>query len=60
MARILIGFSNIYRFYNVEKIPTCKPYRMVNCTSIEVFKAGMDELEKVDKEVIISVIENFI
>ena len=60
MARILIGSSNIYRFYDVERIPTCKPYRMVNCTSIEVFRAKMDELEKVDKEVIISVIENFI
>jgi hypothetical protein len=33
---------------------------MVNCTAIEVFKVKMDELEKVDKEIVISVVENFI
>ena len=60
MARILIGSSNIYRFYNVEKIPICKQYKMVNCTAMEVFKVKMEELEKVNKEVVISVVENFI
>jgi hypothetical protein len=32
----------------------------MKCTAIEVFKAKMDGLEKEDKEVVISVIENFI
>jgi hypothetical protein len=33
---------------------------MMNCTSIEVFKVKMDGLEKVNKEIVISVVENFI
>ncbi len=33
---------------------------MMKCTAIEVFKAKMDGLEREDKEVVISVIENFI
>ena len=60
MARILLGSSNIYRFYDHERIPTCKPYKMINCTKMEVFKAKMDSLVPEDKKVVISVVENFI
>ena len=60
MSRILIGSSNIYRFYDIEKIPICKPYRMMNCTKMEIFLAKMDALVPDDKNIVISVVENFV
>ena len=60
MARLLIGSSNVYRFYEASKFTSYKPYTMVKCTNIEVYKAKMDSLVVEDKEIFISVIENFI
>ena len=60
MARLLIGSSNVYRFYEAGRFTGYNPYIMMNCTRIEVFKAKMDALEVEDKEIVISVIENFI
>ena len=60
MSRLLIGSSNVYRFYVDGKFASYKPYNMVKCTKIEIYKAKMDALEVFDKEIIISVIENFI
>jgi hypothetical protein len=60
MARILLGSSNIYHFYDQKRIPACKPYKMINCTKMEVFKAKMDYLVPEDKNVVISVGKNFI
>ena len=60
MSRLLIGSSNIYRFYKPESFPNHKPCAMVRCTNLEVFKAKMATLEPTDKEVIISVVENLI
>ena len=59
MTRLLIGSSNVYRFYKPELFPRCKPYIMVKCTKLEVFRAKMASLESTDKEIIISVVENF-
>ena len=50
MARLLIGSSNVYRFYEAGKFTSYNPYIMVNCTKVEVFKAKMDALEAEDKE----------
>ena len=60
MSRLLIGSSNVYRFYKPESYPNHKPCAMVRCTNLEVFKATMSTLELTDKEVIISVVENMI
>ena len=60
MSRLLIGSSNVYRFYKPESFPNHKPCAMVKCTNLEVFKARMATLESTDKEVIISVVENLI
>ena len=60
MARILIGSSNIYRFYEAGKLPAHQQYKLTTCTNAEVFKAKMDDLRNEDKKVVISVIENFV
>ena len=60
MARILIGSSNICRFYKPETFSNHKPYIMVKSTKFEHFKAKMDNLEMGKKQVVISVIENFL
>ena len=60
MARLLIGSSNVYRFYEAGKFKSYNPDNMMRCTRLEVFKAKMDALEVDDKEIVISVIENFI
>ena len=60
MAQILIGSSNVYRFYDAAKFTTAKKYKMINCTSLEVFKAKMDDLNSENKEIVISVIELYL
>jgi hypothetical protein len=60
MARILIGSSYMYRFYEAGKFPTAQQYKMINCKSLEVFKARMDDLREENKKIVISVIENFV
>ena len=60
MARILIGSSNIYRFYKPESFKGYKKQKMMACTNMETFKVAMDELEDTKGGVTISVIENFV
>ena len=61
MSRILIGSSNVYRFYLPETFREFKTYSMVKCTNVETYKARMECIDpKEEKLVIISVIENFI
>ncbi len=60
MERILIGSSNINRFYKPEAFKDHKPYIMVKSTKFEHFKVKMDSLEKGKKQVVVSVIENFL
>jgi hypothetical protein len=60
MSGMLIGSSNVYRFYRSESFPTFKNYSMVRCTDIESFRAIMGNLEEDDKKVIVAVVENFL
>ena len=60
MARIIIGSSNIYRYYKPDLFTGCARYKMVACTNMEVFKVALDELDDVKGGVAISVIENFL
>ena len=60
MSRILIGSSNICRFYKPEAFTAYKKYTTIRCTRFEPFKARMACIEAEEKEVAISVIENFI
>ena len=60
MERILIGSSNINRFYKPEAFKDHKPYIMVKSTKFEHFKVKMDGLEKGKKQVVVLVIENFL
>ena len=60
LSRYLIGSSNVNRFYKKENFPDFKECKMVKCCREEVFKVRMEDLMVEDKEVIVSVIENFI
>ena len=60
MARILIGSSNVYRFYKPELFKGYAPYKMVACTNMEVFRVALDGIEDIKGGVAISVIENFL
>ena len=59
LSRCLIGSSNVSRFYKIEDYPNFTPCNLAKCCNIESFKARMDSLEEEEKEVIVSVIENF-
>ena len=59
LTRCLIGSSNVSRFYKIEDYPNFTPCNLAKCCNIESFKARMDSLEEEEKEVIVSVIENF-
>ena len=60
MSRLLIGSSNVYRFYKPEDFKKYKNYTMKNCVDIKSFVAQMDNVEPNQTEIAISVIENFI
>ena len=60
LTRHIIGSSNINRFYKKENFPGFKECKMIKCCREEVFKVRMEDLVSEVKEVIISVIENFI
>ena len=60
MSRILIGSSNINRFYSPEKFREYKPYTMVKCCNWETYKARMECMDPKEILVIISVIENIL
>jgi hypothetical protein len=57
---IIIGSSNVYRFFRPERDAAGRKYVMVRCTDISSFRAIMTNLESDDKEVIVSVVENFL
>ena len=60
MSKILIGSSNIARFYKAQSLSQFDPYIMKKCTKFEIFQVQMGHLGPEDKEIIISVIENFL
>ena len=60
MSRILIGSSNICRFYKPESFKKYNRYTTVRCTRFLPFKARIACIEAKEKEIVISVIENFI
>ena len=60
MSRLLIGSSNVYRFYKLLTIKDYNPYKMVCCTNIDVWNVALDDIKFEKGEVIVSVIENLI
>ena len=58
--RVIIGSSNIDRFYKVDEYPNFKPCVMQKCCRAEVFIALMDDLNEDQTEIMVSVIENFV
>jgi hypothetical protein len=60
MANLLIGSSNIYRFYKFVTKKEQKPYALICCTNIEVWNTTIDDIKMEKGEVIVSVIENLI
>ena len=60
MDRIIVGSSNVYRFYRPELYKDFKTYNVARCTDIVTFKAVMDNLEEEESGVIVSVLENFL
>ena len=60
MSRLLIGSSNVYRFYKPEAFKRHKEYTMMNCVDLKSFVAQMDNIDPIQTEVVISVIENFV
>ena len=60
MLHTLIGSSNIYRLYSPELFSDYRPYNMVRCTNIDIFKAKMGCLDSKEEGIVISIIENIL
>ena len=60
MIRQFIGSSKVYRNYKHCDFPDYPNYKMVNCTSREVFLVALDNIGSGNGEVIIAVLENFL
>jgi len=60
MANLLIGSSNLARFYKPEKFNKFGTYQMMKCTTMDSFTAMLGEIEESNGKVIISVFENII
>jgi hypothetical protein len=60
MANLLIGSSNVTRFYNVKAYQSFKEWNMIKCTNIDAFSTQMEEIDSNCELVLISVIENFL
>jgi hypothetical protein len=58
MTNILVGSSNVARFYKVDKFKDFRQYNMAKCTTFDSFKATMTEIE--EGTAIVSVFENII
>jgi hypothetical protein len=58
MANLLIGSSNVAKFYKVDKFKDFRHYNMARCTTLDSFRAAMTELE--EGVAIVSVFENII
>ncbi len=60
MSNILIGSSNVSRFYRARDHSNFREYKVVKCTQASGFKAYMSTLQKDKTAVLVSVIENFL
>ena len=60
MSNLLIGSSNVDRFYKATLFSNFRQYKMVKCTQMSGFLAYMNTLKAGSKCVLISIIENFI
>ena len=60
MSYLLIGSSNLARFYKTEVFKDFKPYQMMKCTTMDSFSAQMMEIEEGKNNVVVSVFENII
>jgi hypothetical protein len=60
MANLLIGSSNVNRHYRAADFPDNRQYKMLKCTTIEGYTAYMEGMVADNKNVLISVIENFV
>ena len=58
--RVLIGSSNIFRFYKPSDFTEVPDYHLIKCTRISAIMGQMKALEKENKLVVVSVIENFL
>ena len=58
--RVIVGSSNVFRYYNQDSFKDYKDYMILKCTDIKSFEAILANLGKDDKEVIVSVLENFL
>ena len=58
--RLIIGSSNVYNFYRREDFSEYPEYHILKCTRSYAFKAQMNILEKENKLIVVSVIENFL
>jgi hypothetical protein len=60
MNRVIIGSSNVYRYYKKDNTNDFNDYIMVKCTDMGSFNAIMANIGPKDKVVIVSVLENFL
>jgi len=60
MANLLIGSSNVARFYKYLLYQDFKEYQLLKCTTMDSFSALMAEIEDGANNVIVSVIENIV
>jgi hypothetical protein len=60
MANLLIGSSNLARFYKYDSFKDFKQYQMMKCTTMDSFTALMMEVEEGKNNIIVSVLENII
>ena len=60
MTTIVIGSSNLKRFDPLLDEKLRKSISMQKCTTMDVFRVRMSELDEDDRGIIISVIENFV
>jgi hypothetical protein len=59
MSRLLIGSSNVYRTYKIPAFKHYPEYAMIRCVDFEILSAQLTNLDPEEKEVTISVLENF-
>jgi hypothetical protein len=60
MSRLLIGSSNIYRFYRANAFKSFGEYAMIRCVDFDSLSAQLTNLEPSETEVTISVLENLL
>ena len=56
ISRIIVGSSNVRRFYSVSKFNDFQPYKVEFCTVVRMFEVTMDTIVD-DSRVIVSVVE---